>query len=367
MTGIRIQDICSILEEWAPIKLAYPDDSVGLVLGDKDWNITRLMVCLTITDDVVKEAIQKKVKLIVSHHPLFYQPIHKIVHTNSYQKRLAQLITNEIACYTCHTNLDIAEKGLNYILAKKLGLSNITGLLPVEHVKLCKLVTFVPPNYLEKVRDAVCSCGAGIIGEYAYCSFSTSGIGTFLPSEKANPFTGKIGKVNEENEERFEVIVPMEILDNVIEALLEAHPYEEVAYDIYLLHNKNYKITLGVKGNLDKNISLDDFSILVKEKLNLPYIKMVGKPTQQIKNIAIIGGSGGGEIKNIPGNIDVLITGDVKYHQALIAIDRELAVIDAGHFGTEYPIVEEIVNYINQKLPMLEIIIPEEKDPFWYK
>ncbi len=367
MTGIRVHDICSILEEWAPIKLAYPDDSVGLVLGSRDWDITRVMICLTITDDVVKEAIQKKVKLIISHHPLIYQPLRKIVHDTPYQKRINQLLINEIACYTCHTNLDVAEKGLNYILAQKLGLSNITGLLPVEHAKLCKLVTFVPKNHLKKVRDAVCICGAGIIGEYAYCSFNTSGTGTFLPSDKANPFIGEAGKINEEKEERFEVIVPMEILDNVVEALLESHPYEEVAYDIYPLHNKRHKISLGVKGTLDNNISLDDLSQLVKNKLNLPYIRVVGIPTQKIKNLAIIGGSGGGEIKNIPGNVDALITGDVKYHQALEAVDRGLAIIDAGHFGTEYPIVEGIVNYINQKFPLLETIIPEEKDPFSYK
>lgn len=367
MAGIRIQDICSILEEWAPIKLAYPNDTVGLVLGSKEWEITKVMICLTITDDIVTEALQKKVKLIISHHPLIYQPLYKIVHTNPYQKRIAQLIANEIACYTCHTNLDVAEKGLNYILAQKLGLSNITGLLPVEHAKLCKLVTFVPKNHLEKVRNAVCNCGAGIIGEYAFCSFNTSGTGTFLPSDKAHPFLGKVGKINEEKEERFEVIVPMEIIDNIVEALIETHPYEEVAYDIYPLLNKNYKITLGVKGTMKKNISLDELSQLVKEKLNLPYVRVVGKPNQKVNNIAVIGGSSGGEIKNIPYNIDVLITGDVKYHLALECTERGLAIIDAGHFGTEYPIVEGITNYINKKLPLLEVIIPEEKDPFWYK
>ncbi|MGC8738186.1 MAG: Nif3-like dinuclear metal center hexameric protein [Candidatus Hydrogenedens sp.] len=367
MAGILIQDICSILEEWAPKELAYPEDSVGLVLGSNDWNTSNVIVCLTITDPIVQEAIQKKVKLIISHHPLFYQPLRKIVHGNPYQKRIAKLITNEIACYTCHTNLDVAEKGLNYILAKKLDLSNISGLLPIEHVKLYKLVTFVPKNHLEKVRSAVCDSGAGIIGEYAYCSFSTSGTGTFLPSEKANPFLGKVGKMNEEKEERFEVIVSSEVLDRTIDALLSAHPYEEVAYDVYPLHNKNCKISLGVKGTLDKSVSLDTFSNMVKEKLNLPSIRIVGNPDKKVKNIAVLGGNGGGEIINIPDNIDVLITGDVKYHQALEAEDRGLAVIDAGHFGTEYPIVEGIANYLNRKLPLLEIIIPIEKEPFWYK
>jgi len=367
MAGIRIQDICSILEEWAPKELAFPEDSVGLVLGSTDWDTNNAIVCLTITDQIVKDAIQKKVKLIISHHPLIFQPLRKIVHTNPHQKRIAQLITNEIACYTCHTNLDVAEKGVNYILAKKLDLSNISGLLPIEHIRLYKLVTFVPKNHLEKVRNAVCGCGAGIIGEYAYCSFSTSGIGTFLPSDKAKPFLGKIGKINEEKEERFEVIVPSEILGNVIEALLDAHPYEEVAYDVYPLQNKSRKISLGAKGVLDKSISLEEFSNIVKEKLNLSSIKIVGNLNKKVKNIAVLGGSGGGEIINIPDNIDVLVTGDVKYHQALEAEERGLAVIDAGHFGTEYPIVEGIANYLTPKLPLLEIIIPAEKEPFLYK
>lgn len=367
MAGIRIQDICTILEEWAPKELAFPEDSVGLVLGSKDWDTNNVLVCLTITDQIIKEAIEKKVKLIISHHPLIYHPLHKIVHTNPHEKRIAQLIANEIACYTCHTNLDVAEKGVNYILASRLNLSNISGLLPVEHIKLYKLVTFVPKNHLEKVRNAVCGVGAGIIGEYAYCSFSTSGTGTFLPSDKAKPFLGKIGKINEEKEERFEVLVPSEVLGNVIEALLDAHPYEEVAYDVYPLYNKNYKISLGAKGVLDKSISLEDFSNIVKEKLNLSSIKIVGNLDKKVKNVAVIGGSGGGEITNIPNNVDVLITGDVKYHQALEAEDRGLAVIDAGHFGTEYPIVEGIANYLTQKLPLLEIIIPVEKEPFLYK
>ncbi len=366
MAGIRIQDICSILEEWAPIKLAYPDDNVGLVLGSKDWIVNKAMVCLTITDGVASEAIEKKIKFVIAHHPLIYQPLHKILHTNPYQKRIAQLIANEIACYICHTNLDVAENGLNYILAKKLGLSNISPLLPLEHSRLFKLVTFVPKDYLEKVRNAVCSSGAGVIGEYAYCSFSTTGTGTFLPSDKAKPFLGKVGKINEEKEERFEVIVPSEVLDNVIEALLEAHPYEEVAYDVYLLQNKNQKVSLGIKGTLSKQITYEDFIGYVKEKLNVPLLKVVGNLKQKVKNIAVIGGSGGSEIKNIPANIDVLITGDIKYHHALEAEDRGLAVIDAGHFGTEYPVVEGMANYLKEKFPLLEIIIPEEKEPFIY-
>ncbi len=366
MAGIRIQDICNILEEWAPIGLAYPEDSVGLILGSKDWNTNKAIVCLTITNSIVDLAIQKEVKLIISHHPLIYQPLNKIIHTNPYQKRIAQLISHEIACYTFHTNLDVAEKGLNFLLAKKLNLSNISGLLPVTHSKLFKLVTFVPKNYLEKVRNALCDCGGGIIGEYAYCSFSTSGIGTFLPSDKATPFLGKIGKINEEKEERLEVIVPSEIIGNVIEALLDSHPYEEVAYDIYPLHNQNQKVSLGARGVLDNSITFEDFFNFVKKQLNISTIRIVGNPTRKVKNIAVIGGSGGGEIGNIPNSIDVLITGDVKYHQALEAEDRGLSIIDAGHFGSEYHIVEGISNYLSGKLPLLEIIIPEEKEPFFY-
>ncbi|HOV32053.1 MAG TPA: Nif3-like dinuclear metal center hexameric protein [Candidatus Hydrogenedens sp.] len=367
MAGIKIQDICNLIEMWAPLKLAYPNDTVGLVLGSKDWEADKVLVCLTITDNIVKESIKNSIKLIVSHHPLIYTPLNKITQDSSYGKRIAELISKGIACYTCHTNLDVAEKGLNHILAQKLEISNTTGLLPVEHTQLFKLVTFVPKNYVEKVREALCSCGAGIIGEYAYCSFSALGIGTFLPSENADPFLGKIGKVNEEKEERLEVLVSAEVLNNVIESMLEAHPYEEVAYDIYPLHNKNRKISLGLKGTLETPISLEEFTNRIKEKLNLTSVRVVGEMTKEIKNVAVIGGSGGSEIKKVPDNIDVLVTGDVKYHQALEAIDKGLAVIDAGHFGTEYPIVQGIYDYLKEKLPLLDVIIPEEKDPFFTK
>jgi len=367
MSGIYIYDICKLMEEWAPLKLAYPNDNVGLVLGSSNWKLNKVLICLTITDTIVEEAIRQKVNLIISHHPIIHTPLYKIIWEHPYQKRIVQLIQNNIACYVCHTNLDVANKGLNYVLAQKLNLINTRGLLPVEHASIFKLVTFVPKTHLEIVREAVCSHGAGVIGEYAYCSFSTSGTGTFLPSDKANPFIGKVGSINEEAEERFEVIVPTEHLNNVIEALLDAHPYEEVAYDIYPVHNQNPKISLGIVGDLETPTTLEIFSTFVKNQLGLNSVRIVGNPNKEIKKVAVIGGSGGSEIQKIRENIDVLVTGDVKYHQALETLDKKIAIIDAGHFGTEYPIVQAIKEYLNKRLPLLETIITNETDPFLIK
>jgi len=366
MKGINLQDIISFLEEWAPLSYALPEDNPGLQIGRLDKKVKKIIVCLTITKSIVEYAVKNKFDLIVSHHPLIYKPIKELVYEYFPSNLIIEMVKNDIACYSMHTNLDVAENGVSYVLAKKLGLKDIKGLIQLDNAKLFKLVTFVPKNYLDKVRNAVCKEGAGIIGEYSYCSFSTSGIGTFLPSEKASPFSGTVGKINEEEEERFEVLVPIHKLSQVVDALLEAHPYEEVAYDLYPLYNKNNKISIGVKGNLERPSTLKDFCKFVKENLSLPQIRVVGDAKKTISTVGIIGGSGAGEFKKAINRVDVLITGDLRYHQALEAEELNFAIIDAGHFATEYPIVDEIKTYLSKKFSFLEIEVVNEKEPFWY-
>ncbi|MCX8065637.1 MAG: Nif3-like dinuclear metal center hexameric protein [Candidatus Hydrogenedentes bacterium] len=366
MKGINIRDIIRCLEEWAPMEYTLPDDNSGLQVGRIDKKAKKVLICLTLTNQIVEQAIKTKTDLVISHHPLIYKPLRTIAYEEYPSNLIIELVKNDIVCYSIHTNLDTAQNGVSYAVAKKLGLRDIKGLIPLENGKLFKLTTFVPKDYLEKVRTAVCEEGAGIIGEYSYCSFSTSGTGTFLPSEKASPFTGTTGKINEEKEERFEVIVPVHKLSRVIDALLESHPYEEVAYDIYPLYNKNNKISLGVRGNLEEPTTVEEFSKFVKSKLSVPQIRIAGIMDKEIRTVGIIGGSGGGEIKKIINCVDLLITGDLKYHQAIESIEMGFTVIDAGHFYTEYPVVEEIKIYLTQKFPLLEVETFPEIEPFHY-
>lgn len=366
MKGISLQDIIKYLEEWAPLYYALPEDNPGLQVGRKDKKVKKILVCLTLTKSIVEYAVKQKTDLIVSHHPLIYKPLKSIVYEDFPSNLIMEMVKSDIACYAMHTNLDTAENGVSYTLAKKLSLKDIEGLISVENAKLYKLVTFVPKDYLEKVRNAMCNEGAGIIGEYFYCSFCTPGIGTFLPSDKASPFSGAIGRINEEKEERLELLVPIHRLSQVVDALLEAHPYEEVAYDIYPLHNKNKKVALGVKGKLEKPMNLKEFSEFVKNKLSISKIRVVGNQLKTINIVGIIGGSGAGEFKKVVNSVDVLISGDLKYHQALEAEELGLAIIDAGHFATELPIVEEIKNYLTKKFPLLDVETSSEREPFWY-
>lgn len=366
MKGISVKEIIESLEEWAPLTYTLADDNPGLQVGRADKKSKKVLVCLTLTRPIIEYSIKNKIDFIITHHPLIYKPLKTLNYEQYPANLIMELIKNDIVCYSIHTNLDVAHNGVSYAVARKLGLRELKRLLPVENSKLFKLVTFVPPNYLDKVRTAVCEEGAGIIGEYSFCSFSTPGIGTFLPSDKASPFSGTVGKVNKENEERFEVLVPADRLSRVIDALLEAHPYEEVAYDIYLLHNKNNKISLGVKGILEEPIPLKDFSKVVKEKLSVSQLRVVGNPNKLIKTVGIIGGSGSSEFNKVKGIVDILITGDMKYHQALEAEELNFAIIDAGHFYTEYPIVEEIKNYLIKKFPLLDVETYPEKEPFWH-
>lgn len=366
MSGINLAEIYDALNEYAPFQLALPNDPVGVIVGAPHKKVKKVLVCLSLTPPLIAEAIKNRVHLIISHHPIITHPIRKFCEDNPEANKVIQLIKNDIASIVCHTNFDISHNGLNYTLAQKLNLKNIKGLIPLDHLELYKLVTFVPKEYLEKVRNAVCSNGAGIIGEYAYCSFSTSGVGTFLPSEKAKPFLGKIGAVNEENEERFEVLVPGECLSKVLDALLDAHPYEEVAYDIYPLKNRNNRVSIGVVGEIESQTTLEELSFQVKKVLGIPHLRIVGEKDKTVTIIGIISGSGGGEINNIHMKLDVLITGDIKYHQALLALEKSISLIDAGHFGTEYIFTTEVAEFLKQKFPLLEVITLNEKDPFTF-
>lgn len=361
---VVVQDICSSLNRWAPAELAYSWDRIGLQVGNPTQSVKRVITCLSVVDAVVKEAIARRCDMIVSHHALIWEPLRTLCTDDSVSRRVAMLIKNNIACFNAHTNLDVAEQGLNAHLARKLGLENPKGLLTVPHATQFKVTTFVPESHLQQVRDAMCTAGAGIIGEYSFCSFSTPGHGTFLPSEAANPFSGRKGTVNEEPERRLEVLVPKHRLSAVLAAMRRAHPYEEPAYDVYPLHEPDPRIRLGVSGTLKKPSTLKQFAQTVRRTLRVPFVRVVGEPKRLVSRVAVIGGAGASFVGDIPKDIDVLVTGDVGYHDALKALDGNLAVVDAGHCGTERFIAEAMTEHIRTHFPSLEVFTFIEEEPF---
>jgi len=351
---VKVRDVCRAVEELAPLALAYAWDKPGLRIGDPDAEVSHVLVALTVTRAAYERARAVGAQMIVSHHPPLWEPLATLRTDDPAVRLLVDLAHDGIACYAAHTNLDLAPGGVNDALAARLGLANRRPLLPAPQGAQVKLVTFVPESHLAAVRDAVCAAGAGVIGEYTHCSFSAPGTGTFLPGEAAQPFSGEKHRVNEEPERRFETLVQKARLPRVLEALFGAHPYEEPAYDVVPLENTDRSIGLGVRGELAEPLALDRFAAAVRAALELDHVRVAGDPARSVRSVAVIGGAGGGEAARVPRDVDVLVTGDVGYHAAVDAVERGLALIDAGHDGTERGIVSELARYLSLKLPPLQ-------------
>lgn len=362
--SVRVKDIGEAIEQWAPRGLAYEWDKPGLSIGDPGAVVRKVLVCLTVTREVFQTARKAQANLVVSHHPFIFEPLKHLRSDEPHTRLCLDFAQAGIACYAAHTNLDVVPDGVSGVLAKALGLLNPTPLFAVNHAAMLKLATFVPESHLAQVRDAVSEAGAGIIGEYTHCSFSTPGVGTFKPSPKANPFSGQKGAVNEEPECRFETLVPKARLARVLQALISAHPYEEVAYDLAPLENRDTTVSLGIKGALKAPMRLSAFARLAKAALRLNHVRVVGEPKKQVRIVGVLGGAGGGEVSRIPGDVDVYVTGDVKYHEAQAALLRGLALIDAGHAGTEKGIVPVMAAFLRRRFRGLPVAAYNEAECF---
>lgn len=349
--SVKVATVMQTIEKIAPKKLAYEWDNVGLIIGNPAQEIDTIMVALDINEGVVLEAIKEGVGLIISHHPLIFKPLKSIRWDSTIGSVIKLLIQNEINVYSAHTNLDIAEKGVNHILFEKLGLKN-KQILKIEGVNsYVKFVVFVPLTHTQQVKTAMGDAGAGWIGNYSHCTFSSKGIGSFKPLEGTKPFIGTTGEIQKVEEIRIETIIPEKMVNQILKAVIKAHPYEEVAYDIYPLKNLGEEFGLGLIGNYSKSFAKDEFLKMVKERLKVPFLKIAGELPKLIDKVAVCGGSGGNMISAASfRGAQVLITGDVSYHQGQEAENIGLCVIDAGHGNTEKPVIPYFAELISQEL-----------------
>ncbi|GAW90933.1 Nif3-like dinuclear metal center hexameric protein [Calderihabitans maritimus] len=353
--AVTCQQIISILEELAPPRWREEWDNVGLLVGDPALPVKNVLLTLDVTDAVVEEAVDKQIDLIISHHPVIFRPISNLRYNQPLGRLLHRLVKENINVYAAHTNLDNAPGGVNDRLADILGLQEVKVLEPAFREKLYKLVVFVPEGYEDRVRQAICDEGAGWIGNYSHCTFQVAGTGTFRPLEGTNPFIGETGRLEKTAEFRLETIVPQNRLPRVLQAMNESHPYEEVAYDVYPLFNQGKEIGLGRIGLLPHPQPLKSLVSLVKEKFNVGSLKVVGDLETEIKKVAVCGGAGGSFIERaFLQGADLYITGDLKYHEAQHAASLGLAVIDAGHHGTEKVIVPALAEFLEQRLSTLK-------------
>lgn len=361
-------EIIAVLEELAPPALAEEGDRIGLQFGRADQAVDRLLLCLDVTPAVVEEAAQQGAQMLVTHHPPLGRPLTSLEEDRPDAALAAALVRRGLAVYVLHTNWDRAPAGVNACLARALGLSEVEPLAEAEEGFFYKLVTFVPRGYEDQVRQALAEAGAGVIGAYSHCSFQTAGTGTFKPLPGASPFIGSEGQLEHVEEFRLEMLLPRYRLARVLQALRRAHPYEEVAFDVYPLANRPAGAGLGAVGNLASAMTLGDFAGRVKEALGVSPVRLVGDLARPVRRVAVCGGSGGTLLKAAQKKrAEVLVTGDLKYHQALEARALGLAVIDAGHGATERVSLPSLARALEAALPELEVRLSTvEGEPWRY-
>lgn len=344
------QTVIQIMEQLAPKHYAVPDDKIGLQLGTLQKEISKVLVSLDVTEEVVDEAISCGANLIIAHHAIIYRPLKQLQTDTPAGRLYERLIKHDIAVYIAHTNLDVADGGINDMMAQALGLTGLSHLEDVHTERLKKLVVFVPQMHIEPVQQAVFAAGAGWIGKYSHCGFNIDGTGTFLPQKDANPYIGKAGKLERVSEVRFETIVPESSEKKVVQALLKAHPYEEVAYDLYPMDLKGRTFGLGRVGKLAEPVTLKELADLVKQAFDVPYARVVGDLDRQVRKVAVLGGSGAHYVRHaLFAGADVLVTGDMDYHTAQDAAAAGLAIIDPGH-NAEKIMKIGVTEYLNAQL-----------------
>lgn len=367
--GQRIQDLVGLIHRLYAPELAEDWDNVGLQVGDPGRALDRVMVALDPGLEAVEAARDAGAQALVTHHPLLFKPVKRLTPDDAVGKVLWAAVRDDVAIISAHTNLDCAVDGLNSWLAQKMGVEQAVPLQAVAGDYL-KLVVFVPVGHEDAVADALFSAGGGQIGAYDQCSFRSSGEGTFRPGPGTQPYIGTVGQREKAEEIRLETIIPKRKLLRVLEKMQKAHPYEEVAYDLLPLQNQVPGAGLGRIGRLAQQASLGEFAARVKDFLGCDHLRLIGADQMPVRKVALCGGSGAFLLQTAHRQgADVLVTGDVKYHEARQAEELGIALIDAGHFATEQLMIEQVTQSLQAAARQLNWGVAfeaytGEEDPF---
>ena len=356
---MKIKTILAVLEEMAPLAYAESFDNVGLLVGNENATCSGILVCHDALETVIDEAVAKNCNLVVCFHPILFSGLKKITGKNYVERSIIKAIKNDIAIYAVHTALDNHQNGVNKIFCDALGLKNTKILIPKQDF-IQKLVTFTVPENADVLRNALFDAGAGKIGNYENCSFNSTGIGTYKGNENSNPVIGNKFELTRSEELKIEVTYEKHLQRNILKALFENHIYEEVAYEIYNLHNSHQNIGLGMIGELDEEMSELSFLQMVKTKMQVEAIRHSSFLNKKIKKVAVLGGSGSEAIsKAIQAGADAFLTADLKYHQ-FYESENQILLADVGHFESERYTKNYIVDYLTKKMPNFAIILSEE-------
>ncbi len=350
LNTMKLSQLTAYLETIAPLHYQEDYDNAGLIVGQPDKEITQALISLDCTEAVVDDAIANNCEVIISHHPIVFKGLKKFNGKTYVERVVEKAIRHNIALYAIHTNLDSVLDGVNARICDTLGIANRHILSPKQNI-LKKLVTYVPISHADQVRNALFVAGAGNIGNYTETSFNTEGSGTFKANEDATPYVGEAGVRHTENEIKIETIYPVNLESKVLMALILAHPYEEVAYDLYALTNQHQQIGSGMVGELDNPINAEDFLRLIKDRMQTGVIKHTEFTGKAIKKVAVCGGSGSFLLKQaIAAGADMFITADYKYHEFFDA-EGKIIIADIGHFESEQFTQQLLQEKLQEKFP----------------
>ncbi|AVR44047.1 Nif3-like dinuclear metal center hexameric protein [Christiangramia fulva] len=353
-----IQEVINIIEEFAPTRYAEDFDNVGLLVGDAGNEVTGALITLDTLEATVEEAIAKNCNFIISFHPIIFSGLKKLTGKNYVERTVLKAIKNDISIYAIHTALDNNYKGVNDMIAEKLGLVNRKILIPRKD-SIKKLVTFVPRANADEVREALFKAGAGSIGNYDNCSFNVEGKGSFRGNEDSNPVIGEKGKVHFEEEVQLGVTFPVHKQAKILKSLFHSHPYEEVAYEIYALENENQHLGMGMIGELETERNPEDFLKEVKKTFHCGIIRHSELVKSSIKKVAVLGGSGAFAISNaISADADVFLTADLKYHDFYKA-GKNIVLADIGHYESEQFTKNLLYSFLSKKISSFALILAD--------
>ena len=353
-----IHDVINHLEELAPLAYAEDFDNVGLLVGDKTAKLTGVLVTLDTLEAVVNEAISKKCNLIVSFHPIIFKGLKKLTGKNYVERVVMKAIKHDIAIYSMHTALDNALQGVNDMICNQLNLINKRILIPQSET-IKKLTTYVPKNEAQNLRSALFQAGAGSIGNYNDCSFNVDGLGTYNGNKNSNPTIGEKGQTHKEEETKITVIFLKHLESKILQTLFSTHSYEEVAYEVTTIENKNQNIGMGMIGELET--PMDEYSFLkyLKTKMNTECVRHSSFINKNIKKIAVLGGSGSFAINAAKGaGADAFITADLKYHDFFTA-EKSILLADIGHYESEQFTKTLLVAYLTKKITNFAIVLSQ--------
>ena len=342
----RISDIASLLEAIAPPALQEDYDNSGLLVGEPETEVSGVLVSLDVTEAVVAEALEKGCNLIVSHHPLIFRPMKRLTGRNEVERTVMAALRAGIGLYAIHTNLDNVAHGVNAMMAEKLGLDDFATLRPAKST-LSKVVTFVPHDHLDAVREAMFAAGAGSLGDYDECGFVTQGQGTFRAQPGSDPHVGSVGQREGVEEARLEVVVERWNVGRVVAAMLDAHPYDLVAHDVVHLENDHPTAGSGGIGSYDVPLDWAAFVDRLKIAFGAPMVRHTAPPEGPIAIVALCGGTGSFLLPDaIRSGADVFLSSDFKYHE-FFGTEGQITIADIGHAEAEGGISQWLVDQLS--------------------